>query len=295
MFGTDATKGISYYYASWHMAELFYSNNGVPIDEDTNFDFENRYAPRIANPDDGHDYYIATGQTTASMHFNREPRFYADLGFDRGYFEISTATVDGGRTFSPYLMMRPGELKSSQIIGYVPKKLIAFETSCSEGVATKNYTPYDYRFPLIRLSDLYLLYSEALNETKAQPDNEVYQWIDEVRRVAGLKGVVESWAHSSMYPDRPKDKAEMRKIIQQERLIELAFEGQRFWDVRRWKIAGELWTRPPMKWGESKVAEEYYTPEKYHPEREFTFKDYLWPINQYDLRVNQNLVQTYGW
>ena len=64
--------------------------------------------------------------------------------------------------------MRPGELKSGQIIGYVPKKIIAFETSCSEGQATKNYTPYDYRFPLIRLSDLYLLYSEALNEVKGQ-------------------------------------------------------------------------------------------------------------------------------
>src|SRR5699024_8319837 len=114
------------------------------------------------------------------------------------------------------------------------------------------YDQHNYHFPLIRLEDLYLLYSEALNEMKSQPDGEVYEWIDKVREHAGLKGVVSSWQNASRYPNAPGSKEQMRKIIQKERLIELAFEGQRFWDLRRWKTANEYWSLPPMRWGDSK-------------------------------------------
>lgn len=295
MYPTDSDKGVAYYGASWHMGQLFYSNNGVPIEEDPSFDYDNRFEQRVAKAEDKHNYYIATGQSTPSLHFNREPRFYGNLAFDRGYFEIATATTNSGHSFEPYLKFKPGEIMQHGVYGYLPKKLIAFESSCSQGQSTRGYTGYDYRFPLIRLADLYLLYSEALNEINTQPNEEVFYWIDEVRRVAGLRGVVESWQNSSRYADRPKSKLEMRKIIQQERFIELAFEGQRFWDVRRWKLAQQLWTRPPTRWGDSKIADEYAVPEEYDVKREFTFKDYLWPIKDYDIRVNSNLVQTYGW
>lgn len=295
MYPTDADKGVGYFGVSWHMGQLFYTKNGIPIEEDKNWDYENRFEPRTARLEDNHKYYIATGQTTPSLHFDREARFYGNLAFDRGYFEISTATDNSGRTFEPYLKLRPGELTQWGKFGYLPKKIIAFESSCSQGQTTRGYTGYNYRFPIIRLSDLYLLYSEALNEINSQPNDEVYYWIDEVRRIGGLNGVIESWQNSSRYPDRPKNKNEMRKIIQQERMIELAFEGQRFWDVRRWKLAQELWTRPQMRWGNSRIAEEYAVPEEYTERREFTFKDYLWPISDYDIRVNSNLEQTYGW
>ncbi|HBX45491.1 RagB/SusD family nutrient uptake outer membrane protein [Limibacterium fermenti] len=296
LYAQDQRSYVNYYYASWHMSELFYTNNGVPMDEDKNFDYSDRYGLQMATPGDKHESYIATGETTVKMHFNREPRFYADLGFDRGYFELATTTNNGGASFNPFFKMRPGEVKGeNKIVGYTPKKIIPFESSCSQGDDNKSYTPYDYRFPLIRLSDLYLLYSEALNEVKGTPDDEVYYWIDEVRKHAGLKGVVESWRSTSTNPNKPSTKNGMREIIQKERLIELAFEGQRFWDVRRWKIADKYWTLTPTKWSDSKVAEEYYVPVKYAPTRQVTFKDYLYPLRNYDIRVNTNLVQTYGW
>ena len=88
----------------------------------------------------------------------------------------------------------------------------------------------------------------------------------------------------------------MRDIIRQERMIELAFEGQRFWDVRRWKIAENSWNYRPKGWNARGVtADEYYTLVNMTDERKYTFKDYLWPIHIADLRVNSNLVQTYGW
>lgn len=295
MYSTDYPSGVGGHCASWHMVNLFYTNNGVPMEEDKYFDYANRFQLRRATPGDHHQSYIATGEITVNMHFNREPRFYADLCFDRGFMELSTTTADGGASFGPYLRFRHGEV-FQYLSSYMPKKLVAFETTCSQGDHAKRYLPHYYMFPLIRLADLYLLYSEALNEVKGQPDAEVYEWIDRVRENAGLDGVRTSWARASINPDKPYTKEGMREIIQKERLIELAFEGQRFWDVRRWKIADKFWTLPPTRWAFSRNPEEYYVPEVYyHRERTVTVKDYLYPVSLLDIRINPNLVQTYGW
>ncbi|MDR2039387.1 MAG: RagB/SusD family nutrient uptake outer membrane protein [Bacteroidales bacterium] len=291
---TDDRDPTSYCFASFNMAELFYSKNGIPIDEDPDWDYANRYKPKQAGND--HKFYIASGEKTASLNFNREPRFYANLGFDRGYFELEKTAVNYGASFTPCLKLRGGSEAGSNKneTGYYVKKLVAFETANNQ--TTQTYSGYDYRFPLIRLADLYLLYAEALNEMYDTPNDEVYEYIDKVREVTGLKGVVDSWKNSR-YPNRPFDKDEMRKIIQQERMIELAFEGQRFWDVRRWKRADEFWTQTPIGWNQQgKTVEEYYNLVNIGGvTRKFLFKDYLWPIRIGDLRVNKNLEQTYGW
>jgi hypothetical protein len=62
----------------------------------------------------------------------------------------------------------------------------------------------------------------------------VYNNIDVVRERAGLDGVQASWSAHSTNPSKPNTKEGLREIIHQERLIELAFEGHRFWDLRRW-------------------------------------------------------------
>jgi hypothetical protein len=60
--------------------ELFYTNNGVPINEDKTWDYVNRYTFRTG--DDANRFYIHNGYQTVKAHFNREPRFYADVAFD---------------------------------------------------------------------------------------------------------------------------------------------------------------------------------------------------------------------
>jgi hypothetical protein len=299
MFSDDwLSTGVSFCYASFNMAELFYTNNGVPIEEDKYWNYVGRHELRTSTEEAENGMYIPIGQETVSLHFDREPRFYANLGFDRGYYELSTTVTENsfGASYDRYLRLRMGEPGYWQFnTGYFVKKLVAYETSCSQGNINNNYSPRDYRFPLIRLADLYLMYSEALNEVKDAPDDEVYEWIDKVRAVVGLKGVVESW-ENSRYPNRPKEKKEMREIIRQERMIELAFEGQRFWDVRRWKTAEKEWTKRPKGWnGAGTTAAEYYTAVNMDEARKFSYRDYLWPISTYDLSRNTNLEQTYGW
>ncbi len=296
MYPQDKDRTVGFLWASLTMGELFYSNNGVPIDEDKSWDYSNRYKLRTATVDDNHQFYIATGYTTVNMNFNREPRFYGNLGFDGSYVEIGTSTENNGATFSPHLQHRRGGPNVSGAPAYVVKKLVAFETTCSQGKQL-DYRGYDYRFPLLRLADLYLLYSEALNEIKNSPDDEVYYWIDQVRSMTDLKGVVESWENHSRFPNAPKNKEGMREIIRQERLIELAFEGRRFFDIRRWQLAEDLWTKPRYTWNTDGTTPETYYKLTFIEERqrEFPPQEYLWPISIYDLRINDNLVQSYGW
>ena len=64
------------------MAELYYTKNGLPIENDLTFDYSNRYD---VTPVSFMQRYVAQyGQRTAILNLEREPRFYASLAFDRG-------------------------------------------------------------------------------------------------------------------------------------------------------------------------------------------------------------------
>ncbi len=160
--------------------------------------------------------------------------------------------------------------------------------------ATSTSVEY-YPFPVLRLADLYLMYAEALNEFSG-PSAPVFNYLDLIRKRAGLKGVKESWLTYSNKPNKPDTKDGLRQIIHQERTIELAFEGKRFWDIRRWKEISVL-NEQPLGWNiAGETIEDFYkvvlvaqVPTK------FSVKDYFWPIKEADLTVNKNLLQNYGW
>ncbi len=75
---------------------------------------------------------------------------------------------------------------------------------------------------------------------------------------------------------------------------ELAFEGIRFWDIRRWKMAEELMNTPIR--GLNVYATEYedFYDVKVIDNITFEKKDYLWPIRVAVLSKNANLVQNPG-
>jgi hypothetical protein len=283
------------------MAELFYSNHGVPINEDMQYDYDNRYKTAPA-PED-HKYYIQPGFETAILNMNREPRFYANLGFDGGVWfgNGRFKDIDGGlATETSWIMaMKKGEASGNlsglrfSITGYWSKKGSHFESSRNSTGTSLTLTATSY--PFMRLADIYLLYAEALNESLNAPNEEVYYYIDKVRERAGLEGVVSSWDKYSRLRTKPSTKDGMREIIRQERMIELAFEGKRFWDVRRWKTASELLNQPIKGWNiMGSTTEEYYNVVTIEVPT-FTTKEYLWPVTDSELRINKNLIQNPGW
>lgn len=275
--------------------ERFYTNNGVPIDEDKNWDYENRYKTGTVAEKDR--YFMKVGYETALLNMNREPRFYASLTFDGAIVYGNGVVGDKDYSKLVYAQMKKGQAggmiagQSFSITGYLPKKLVAVETVGDK----ESFSTYRYSFPIIRLADLYLLYAEALNEIKSKPDNEVYQWVDKVRERASLKGVVESWTKHSTNPNKVTSKEGMREIIHRERLIELAFEGEPYWDLLRWKEAEEEFKQPIQGWDVTAGDTEGFNKIQTLAYPLFSIKSYFFPIKQASIDVNPNLVQNFGW
>ncbi len=280
------------------MAELYYTSNGVPINEDVHYDYPDRFKTKVAT---GQSYYVKDGFETAILNQNREPRFYANLGFDGGiwfgngrYKDVGEGTAsETSWVIEAKAGQTSGKIQDIRFssTGYFPKKYTHFLT---ESTSSGGVSYYRMSFPVMRLADLYLLYAEARNEFLG-PDGIVFEYIDRVRNRAGLEGVVESWQLYSKNPNKPLNKEGLRDIIRQERMIELSFEGKRFWDIRRWKIADQILNQPIRGWNVSrKEAAEYYNIVTIE-NLEFQMKEYLWPISESALRENPNIEQNPFW
>lgn len=291
---------ISEWGPTMKMVESYYSKNGVPIDEDTEWSSKGWYSNRFelrSTPSSGDEkYYVKEGEKTAYLHYNRESRFYASIGFDRGiYYGNGYYSFPENVKHCEFFAKEYSGLASSSdgfsITGYSVKKMHSFKNA----LTTDSYKVEYYPFPIIRLADLYLLYAEAMNEANG-PSSEIFTYLDAIRDRAGLKGVKESWSMYSNIPNKPDSKDGLRDIIHHERNIELAFEGKRFWDIRRWKQISEL-NIQPKGWNTlGDNPDDFYklTNIALIPV-EFSVRDYLWPIREYDMLVNKNLVQNYGW
>lgn len=116
-----------------------------------------------------------------------------------------------------------------------------------------------------------------------------------MRERAGIPDIEDAWLQYAKDPGKFKTKDGMRAIIHQERLIEFAFEGRRFWDLRRWKTAKNEMNKPIRGWDiEQEDAKNYYRVKVLYNQT-FQNKDYFWPIKEQEMIDNENLVQNPGW
>lgn len=277
-----------------NVVNMFYTKNGVPVTEDKTLDFTTRGTQTRASTA-ADQYRIQNGYTTAAINFDREPRFYADLAFDGsvvfGNGNQNLASLNSLQARQGQFAGWTGTPNNYNITGYWPVKVVNY-LNVMPSVTTYSITPYSW--PAIRLADLYLLYSEALNEVQG-PGTETRRWIDSVRARAGIPPVETAWSNYSDNPSAYTSKDGMRQIIHRERLIEMAFEGQRFWDLLRWKEAEKVWQEPVQGWNiaQSDLIGYYQITTLFN--RSFRLRDYFWPIAENDLLVNKNLVQNPGW
>jgi hypothetical protein len=281
-----------------HIVEQFYTKNGIPIEEDASWEDVDPY--ELDFGDDDHRFYIEKDYQTINLHFDREARFYGAVTFDGStYYGNGRTQTDKNMWVVHMKNGQPGGgiMPENRYLstGYQCKKLVHYLSSVPD--ANGDIAIMDYSFPYIRLGDLYLLYAETLNECKAVPDVNVYYYIDKIRERSGLEGVVDSWNKyaSAEFKSKPSTKDGMREIIHRERMIELAFEGVRFWDLRRWKKAKEYMNKPIKGLNISgATAEDFYRVRTVY-NLHFSDKDYLWPIRINVLLNNDNLKQNPGW
>lgn len=277
------------------IARQFYTHNGVPTNEDKTLDFSNDTELRRATHEER--FYIEENFETARLHFDREPRFYASLAFDGAiWYKYDSPSNSDENTFV-VRSKRTDYAGSTHAFhfnetGYFIKKLVDWNQAMSASGASYKA----YAWPQLRLADLYLMYAEALNEAAGPGQEDIFVYLDNVRERAGLDGVKESWTNFSKNPTKYTTKEGLREIIHQERLIELSFEGSRFWDLKRWKKASQQLNGPITGWnmlGEN--ASSYYQVRTVYQQKFIAPRDYFWPIAENTIIQNPNLVQNPGW
>jgi len=272
-------------------AELFYTANGVPMSEDNTFDYAGRHNLQVG--DNASRFYVQNGYTTIKEHFGREARFYANIAFDGGVWfgngKTNPSDLYHVEARGNSSLAGPKDLNTLNITGYWPKKLANYLSVYDDG-----FQPIEFHLPLMRLAGLYLLYAEALNEANG-PTPEAFNYIDMVRARAGLSGTKQSWSTYSNNPTKFSTKDGLRAIIHQERRIELCFEAQSGWDLRRWKELQGVLSSPMQGWSiyETDPATYYQPRTVLIPV--FGLQNYLWPTKSDDLLVDPNLVQNPYW
>ncbi|MBO9153554.1 RagB/SusD family nutrient uptake outer membrane protein [Chitinophaga sp. GCM10012297] len=92
----------------------------------------------------------------------------------------------------------------------------------------------NYSYPIMRLADVYLMYAEASNEVGG-PNAEAVDLVNKIRHRAALPPLA---------ADKFSSKETFFNAIEQERIVELFGEGQRFWDLRRWRALERVWGPP---------------------------------------------------
>jgi len=137
-----------------------------------------------------------------------------------------------------------------------------------------NRTPYE--FPLIRLGDVILMLAEAYNE-----NGETDKAVDEVNKIRGRVNMPALNSGPEWLAVNSKDEMTLR--IQRERAFELAGEGQRYWDLRRWGILEQT-----VKDATDIFGDLMYT-------RSYQSRHEMWPIPLVEMERNPNLTQNEGW
>ncbi len=137
-----------------------------------------------------------------------------------------------------------------------------------------NRTPYE--FPLIRLGDVILMLAEAYNETGSV--DKAMTEINKIRERAGMPALNSGpeWLSVNGHD-------EMASRIRRERAFELAGEGQRYWDIRRWGILETTVQNATDIFGDLMYTKSY---QKRHE---------LWPIPLVEMERNTALTQNPGW
>ena len=165
--------------------------------------------------------------------------------------------------------------------GYYMRKFLSEAVTWNQATNTSARRPW----VVFRYAEILLNYAEALNESKG-PVADVYKYVNLVRQRTGIG-----------MPALPAGltKEQMRDRIQNERRVELCFEGHRFYDIRRWK-QGDLLNKPVTGMSIIKTNTGTFTYTSFQVEqRVFTEKNYLFPFSQNDINRQPALIQNVGY
>lgn len=250
----------------------------------------------LAGPTQGlvDSYLMKNGQKwTASDpdYANRDPRMNATLVYDGSKWIDRTGkeytivihpdgTSPAGKPSDKYT----GAGTAQTPTGYYYRKY----ADPSPATYTGGGWDSNLNLPLIRFADILLMYAEAKNELQ-QMNNEVWDLtIKKLRQRAGFDNTAEALNLPNV------GQAALRDIIRNERRVELALEGLRIFDIRRWKTAEIALSEAPRgaKFDKSSGTYNYIKLPAGNFNRN---RDYLWAIPRKERLLNPGLTQNPGY
>ncbi|MDO9634976.1 MAG: RagB/SusD family nutrient uptake outer membrane protein, partial [Paludibacter sp.] len=147
------------------------------------------------------------------------------------------------------LDMNPGTTSGS-MTGFLIKKYIPYGVNSIDS----KWAQYRYQVPFIRLAEMYLIYAEAVNEVYGPNVAPPFATMTAVQAINIIRNRVklpvgeditkpsELFVYGSaslpdVLPQYSSSKEVFRNRIRNERAVELAYEGHRWFDLRRWYLS----------------------------------------------------------
>ena len=147
-----------------------------------------------------------------------------------------------------------------------------------------NQTKRRHTWILFRLGEIYLDYAEAVFNATGSANDATYGLTanEAINKLRGRKDI--------QMPEFTEDGEAWVARYERERMVELAFENHRFWDVRRWKKGPQYFRSVNVASISSNLVLTRST-----VSRQWDDKYYFYPIPMTELKKNPNLTQNAGW
>ncbi|MDR1091402.1 MAG: RagB/SusD family nutrient uptake outer membrane protein [Prevotella sp.] len=287
-FGSCWNNGMP----STDLADMYENIDGKPFDWNDVFPGYNTATPAqrrdflcIKLSGNGQNIESLLNADTAKIlnaYRNRDPRLMASLIVPYSYYLGWNLSTNVPRDMHYILHSSTGGTPSeangfirnnqgSAWATYFWRKFVP-EGDLKGALTDRSYSPIE--FPLIRLADVLLMLSEAYNE-----NNQLDKSIIEFNKVRNRPGVDMPGLNSGPAWLAVTTKEQMRERIYKERAVELACEGHRFSDLRRWGIAKTILDKRPVS---NIYGEKLY-------DHVFTDRDMLWPVPSAEIEINPDL------
>lgn len=257
-----------------------YESNGTPIVDSKSGYVETGFTENFIHPLDNFAPIKAHNSVVG-----RDARFYASI-LANGMYWINTFHGQKPVTFytggtSSYT--QTGDCVKS---GYLWRRMSDPTNDIEEGKWGQ------FSWPYYRLAEIYLDYAEACNEKPNRDETEALTYINLIRRRSGLNDL------EVAYPEVIGNQELLRELIRKERMVELAFEGHRYHDLRTWMLAEQEMNEPYYTRNLTSTSYEgswSRTSSIFPGNRVFQPKHYFFPIHQDQLSEMRNITQNYGW
>jgi starch-binding outer membrane protein, SusD/RagB family len=215
----------------------------------------------------------------ANPYKDRDPRFYLTI-VHNGMLWPAKKAVDISEGGANGL-----SLTNATTTGYYMRKYVDNSISFEAGSTT---AATHHNWILFRYAEVLLNYAEAMIHVNGNCDYKdatytmsAREALNAVRKRAGIPEVTAC------------SQDEFLTRVKHERRVEMAFEGQRFWDLRRWKNLDETKNIYAVRITHHDGVLSYE--KTLLSERSVSNKLYFYPIANVELFKNKKLVQNSGW